>query len=67
MANVARSGGVVEELREIRRVMEELVRVMKKVASGLERREAVGHEEEKDEVKRKKVSAVIEESRMKRG
>lgn len=42
MAKVNRSGGVVEELREIKRVMEELVEVMKKVASGLERREAAG-------------------------
>lgn len=49
MANVVRNGGVVEELREIRRVMEELVGVTKKVASGLEKREAIGREEEKDE------------------
>lgn len=65
MANVVRSGGVVEELREIRRVMEELVGVTKKVASGLEKREAIGHEEEKDEIRRKKVSVVVEESRIK--
>lgn len=65
MANVVRSGGVVEELREIRKVMEELVGVTKKVASGLEKREAIGHEEEKDEVRRKKVSVVVEESRIK--
>lgn len=64
MANVVRSGGIVEELREIRRVMEELVGVTKKVASGLEKREAIGYEEEKDEVRREKVSVVVEESRM---
>lgn len=36
-AKVTRSEGVVEELRDIRRVMEELVGVMKRVANGLER------------------------------
>lgn len=55
-AKVTRSGGVVEELRKIRRIMEELVGVMKRVASGLERRKVVGQEEEKNEVKREKDS-----------
>lgn len=50
-----RSGGVVEELKEIRRVMEELVRITKKVTSGLEKKEAIGHEEEKDEVRKRLV------------
>lgn len=38
MAKETGSGEIVEELREIRKVMVELVGVMKKVASGLERR-----------------------------
>lgn len=42
----------MEELREIRRVMEELVEILKIVASGLGRGEAVRIEEKKEEIRR---------------
>lgn len=41
MAKEIESGEIVEELKELRKVMEEMVSVLRKVVSGLERREDV--------------------------
>lgn len=54
----------MEELREIRRVMEELVEILKIVASGLGRGEAVRIEEKKEEVKTDKDCVGAEESQL---
>lgn len=51
-------------MREIRRVMEELVRILKIVASGLGRGEAARIEEKKEEVRKDKDYVGVEESRL---
>lgn len=55
-------GGIVEELKELRKVIEEMVSVLRKVASELERREDVEQVSERSEVRRQREGAGIEES-----
>lgn len=55
-------GGIVEELKELRKVIQEMVSVLRKVASGLERREDVEQVSERSEVRREREGAGIEES-----
>lgn len=62
MAKEIESGEIVEELKELRKVMEEMVSVLRKVASELERREDVEQVSERSEVRREREGARVEES-----
>lgn len=62
MAKEIESGEIVEELKELRKVMEEMVSVLRKVASGLERREDVEQVSERNEIRGEREGARIEES-----
>lgn len=62
MVKEIENGGIVEELKELRKVIEEMVSVLRKVASRLERREDVEQVSERSEVRREREGAGIEES-----
>lgn len=62
MAKEIENGGIVEELKELRKVIEEMVNVLRKVASGLERREDVEQVNERSEIRRERKGAGIEEN-----
>lgn len=62
MAKEIENGGIVEELKKLRKVIEEMVSVLRKVASGLERRENVEQVSERSEVRREREGAGIEKS-----
>jgi len=57
------SGGTVEEIRELRKVMVELVLVLRRLTRGMERREEVGQESVGVEVRTEREGAE-EESRV---
>jgi len=63
MARKMESGGIVEEIRELRQVMEEMVVVLRKMAREMERREEVGQESAGVAVRTEK-EGVEEESRV---
>lgn len=56
------SGGIAEELRELRKVIEKMVIVLKKLARGLERREDGGQESTRGEVRSEREGVEIKES-----
>lgn len=60
------SGGILVELREMRKVMEEILKVMRRVAMGLERREEA-EQKKRSEVRRREESTGAQESRVERG
>jgi len=63
MARKMESGGIVEEIRELRKVMEEMVMVLRKLAREMKRREEVGQESAGVEVRTER-EGVEEESRV---
>lgn len=60
------SGGILVELREMRKVMEEILKVMRRVAVGLERREEA-EQEKRSEVRRGEASTGAQRAGWKEG
>lgn len=61
------SGGILVELREMRKVMEEILKVMRRVAVRLERREEAEQKKKRSEIRRGEGSTGAQESRVERG